>query len=400
MPFWSRRIGLFDGQTVPIAVGTKESGRVGETSFGLLAVRTGAVPGLVLATDMAVVRVKRNVLGESSVGFIGTTGDPTGATGSWLAGADVFFQSSHVLGDKNAQLGLWGLTMDGRNLAGSKTAAGVSLFYPNDTWNNFLGYYRVGDGFQPALGFVPRPGVQQFNLALNYLPRATAPWLARWLSRAAFELIGVLVTDLNGRWETVFGRLSALNLAFQNGDQFAIAAHPEAERLDTPFGIAPGDTIPTGSYTFLRYRIDYVRASKRRVSWVLSYWGGGFYNGRLSEYVGTVVLKPSPLLIVELSGERDQGRIVPSTVPVPFVLERYGMKLRVNPSPDLEFNAFTQYDNSSRQLGTDIRIRWSFRPNGDFFLTYNHNIDVPIGGRPLTFDSNRLSTKLQYTLQR
>src|SRR5439155_434597 len=82
-------------------------------------------------------------------------------------------------------------------------------------------------------------------------PPATAPWLARWLSRAAFELIGVLVTDLNGRWETVFGRLSPLNLAFQSGDRFAIAAHPEAERLDAPFGIAPGDTIPTGSYTFL-----------------------------------------------------------------------------------------------------------------------------------------------------
>ena len=111
-----------------------------------------------------------------------------------------------------------------------------------------------------------------------------------------------------------------------------------------------------------------------------------------------MLLKPSPLFIVELSGERDQGTIVPSTVPVPFVLERYGMKLRVNPSPDLEFNAFTQYDNSSRQLGTDIRIRWTFRPNGDFFLTYNHNIDVPLGGRPWTFDSNRLSTKLQYAL--
>jgi len=90
---------------------------------------------------------------------------------------------------------------------------------------------------------------------------------------------------------------------------------------------------------------------------------------------------------------------VPSTVPVPFVLERYGMKLRVNPSPDLEFNAFTQYDNSSSQLGTDIRIRWSFRPSGDFFLTYTHNVDVPPGVGPWTFDSNRLSAKLQYAFR-
>jgi hypothetical protein len=399
MPFWSRRIGLFNGQTVPIEVGTKESGRVGRTNFGVLAVRTEAVPGLAPATDLAVVRVKQNVLGESWVGLIGTTGDPKGATGSWLGGADVFLQSSHVLGDKNAALGLWGLTTDGRDLTGSKTAAGVSLFYPNDTWNNFLGYRRVGDGFQPALGFVPRPGVQQWNLALNYLPRATAPWLAHWLSRAAFEVIGVLVTDLSGRWETVFGRLSALNLAFRNGDQFAIAAHPEAERLYAPFGIAPGDTIPIGKYTFLRWRIDYSRASKRSVSWNLTYLGGGFYNGRIGEYIGTMVLKPSPLFSVELSGERDQGRVAPGTEQVPFLLERYGVRLRVDPSPDLEFTSFTQFDNGSRQIGTDIRVRWSFRPSGDFFLTYTHNIEVPVGSQPWIFDSNKLSAKLQYTLR-
>gem|GEM_PF-5981838 len=46
-----------------------------------------------------------------------------------------------------------------------------------------------------------------------------------------------------------------------------------------------------------------------------------------------------------------------------------------------------------------MRIRWSFRPGGDCFLTYNHNIAVPIGARPWTFDSNRLSTKIQYTLR-
>jgi Domain of unknown function (DUF5916) len=390
VPFWSRRIGLYNGITVPIEVGTKETGRVGGTSFGLLALRTGGVPGLVPATDMGVVRVKQNVLDESSVGFIGTAGDPTGASGSWLAGADVSLQSSHVFGDKNAQLGLWGLTMDRRDMIGSKSAAGVSLMFPNDVWNNFLGYRWVGDGFQPSLGFVPRPGVQQWNLALNYRPRAGAPWLSRWLYRSTFELIGVLITDLSGRWQTVWGRLSAMNVEFQNGDQFAVAAHPEAERLDAPFAIAPGDTIPPGSYRFLRYRIDYVRAAKRRVSWAFSYWGGGFYNGRLGEYVGTLLLKPSPLVIVELSGERDQG--------TSFVLERYGLRLRVNPSPDLEFNTFTQYDNTSRQLGTDVRIRWTFRLGGDFFLTYNHNVDVPLNG-PWTFDSNRLAAKVQYTLR-
>src|SRR5439155_10578140 len=74
VPFWSRRIGLLDGQTVPIAVGTKESGRVGETRLGLLAGRTGALPALVPATDVDVVAVREKVAAETSFGFNGNVG--------------------------------------------------------------------------------------------------------------------------------------------------------------------------------------------------------------------------------------------------------------------------------------------------------------------------------------
>jgi hypothetical protein len=95
---------------------------------------------------------------------------------------------------------------------------------------------------------------------------------------------------------SLFGRFAPLNVLLQNGDAFAIAAHPEAERLDAPFGIPPGDTVPIGSYTFLRYRIDYERASKRRVSWSFSFGGGGFFAAG-----GTPELPPRP-------GVRSPGR--------------------------------------------------------------------------------------------
>src|SRR5438552_14022680 len=146
MPFWSRRIGLFDGITVPLQVGTKESGRIGNTNFGVLAAHTGGVAGLVPRADMAVVRLKQNVGGESWAGVIGTAGDPTGAPGSWTAGADVFLSSSHVLGNKNAQLGVWGLTMDQRGAigggGGSPRARSPTL--PHAPWNNFSAHPRWG----------------------------------------------------------------------------------------------------------------------------------------------------------------------------------------------------------------------------------------------------------------
>ncbi len=46
-----------------------------------------------------------------------------------------------------------------------------------------------------------------------------------------------------------------------------------------------------------------------------------------------------------------------------------------------------------------MRVRWTFRPGGDFFLTYTHNIDVPLNGGAGAFDSNRLSEKLQYAFR-
>ena len=50
---------------------------------------------------MGVVRVRRNVLKESSVGFIASAGDPLDRTASWMTGADFTYQTTTFNGDKN-----------------------------------------------------------------------------------------------------------------------------------------------------------------------------------------------------------------------------------------------------------------------------------------------------------
>lgn len=399
LPFWSRRLGLFDDVAVPIDAGTKETGRIGGTSFGLLAVRTRAVAGLLPATTSGVVRVKQNLFGESSIGFIGTAGDPTGAGGSWLAGGDVILQTSHFQGSKNVQLGLWGLTMDRAGVAGSRNAGGITLAYPNDLWNNSLSYRWIGDAFQPALGFVPRPGVQSLSLNINYSPRPSSPLLRSWLSQEFVEFRPSVVTDLSGRWESYRIFFAPINVRFQSGDGFEFNANPTGERLDAPFEIAPGDTIPVGSYRFIRYRLEGVLAAKRPVSGQFTWWFGTFYNGRLDQYVGRLSLKPSPLIIVELSGERDAGFVTVQGAHVPFTKDTYGARFRVNVSPDLQFNTFVQYDNESHSLGSNTRIRWTFSPPGELFLVYNHNIDVDLPDRRWRFNSDELSLKVQYAFR-
>jgi hypothetical protein len=47
-------------------------------------------------------------------------------------------------------------------------------------------------------------------------------------------------------------------------------------------------------------------------------------------------------------------------------------------------------------------VRWTFRPAGDLFVVYNHNLrtlDPLTRDRQLRFTSNQLLVKLQYALQ-
>ena len=123
VPFFSRRIGLYEGEAVPLDVGTKISGKAGNTNFGGLVTRTGDVRGLVPATTMGAFRVRQNVLDESNVGVLATFGDPSGADRSYLVGADATYQTSRFRGSKNFITGAWAMVTDREGLSGNQTAS-------------------------------------------------------------------------------------------------------------------------------------------------------------------------------------------------------------------------------------------------------------------------------------
>src|SRR5262245_8136245 len=164
LPFYSRRIGLFtpegedEGTEVPIRVGGKVQGRVSQTNLGALAVSTSEVEDIAVPkTGTAVLRVRQNVFANSSAGIIATAGDPLGRP-SWTAGADFTFLTSTFQGDKNFQAGGWWLQTGRDDLGDDRTAYGFKVAYPNDIWAAEARWMRIGDDFDPSLGFVQRTG--------------------------------------------------------------------------------------------------------------------------------------------------------------------------------------------------------------------------------------------------
>ena len=402
--FHSRRIGLLSQREIPLLAGVKINGREGSSNLGALVVRTGTSDDPLLDTlptdnTMAVVRFQQNVLAQSSVGFIATAGDPLGARDAWLAGPDFTYQTAEFLGDKNFLAGVWGLGMDREGLAGRKRAFGAKLDYPNDLLDIALTYKWLGDGFQPSMGFVPRPGVQILYFNVVHQPRPKRRILGMRVRQMVNESLNTLVTDLGGRWESYRLFAAPVNWRLESGDRFEININPTGERLTAPFEIADGVVIPPGSYHWYRYRLEGGFAPKRKLSGQATYWFGRFYTGKLNELILTGAWKPSPLFIVEVNATRNEGRLPQGD----FTQQVVGSRFRFNVSSNLQLNSYVQYDDDSKLVGTNTRLRWHFSPVGDLFVVYNHNVRELLGSageiRSRAFDSNQLIVKLQYAFR-
>ena len=256
IPFFGRRIGLLGGREVPLQAGLKVAGREGATNFGALVVRTGEVDTLPTDNTVGVIRLKQNVLRESSVGMIASIGDPLGRGGSWTAGTDLTFQTSRFQGDKNFLVGAWGLAMGRDGLAGRRHALGAKIDYPNDLWDVALTYKWVGEAFDPSLGFVQRPGAQLITLNITNTPRPQRPILGLRVRQMTNEWFNNVVTDLDGRWEGYRIFLAPVNWRLEGGDRYEINVGPTGERMVAPFEIADGVEIPAGRYHWKRYRVE------------------------------------------------------------------------------------------------------------------------------------------------
>jgi hypothetical protein len=386
IPFFSRRVGLVSGSEVPIIAGGKVNGRLGSTSAGALTIGTSDTRGVVAdGALMTAARVKQDIWGESWVGAVLTAGDPIGRANSWLTGADFTYATSRFRGDKNFLVGVWGLATGREGLGGDGSAHGFKIDYPNDLWDMQITYKRIGRDFDPSLGFVPRRGVHLINGQANNRTR-----LARGPIQQMFHQFQPFVaTDLSGHWESYRVFFAPINWRFRSGDRFEINANPTGERLVAPFTVS-GVSIAPGSYHWRRYRIEGGTAQKRRLYAQVAWWFGGFYDGELDQIEWTGAWNPTPLFTVEFSGERNMATLSTGR----FTQTLVGTRLRVNFSSDLSIASYAQYDTESESVGINTRLRWTFRPVGDLFVVYNHNVRSLLDRWQL--ESNQLLVKLQY----
>jgi hypothetical protein len=393
VPFFSRSIGLLDGQEVPILAGLKLTGRQAGLNIGVLDVETRdttLAEGPLPAQNLLAARVSKNLFEQSWVGAIFTRGNPTGAGDNTLLGADARLATSHFHGGKNVSLDLFAFRTDDQATDRVDYAYGFKLDYPNDLWDVSLAWKRIGDGFTPAMGFAPRTGISSTNGYVAFQPRP-----GRWgIRQFFFEVQPTYITDLGGRVESWRVFAAPFNVRTESGEHLEWNYIPTFEHLDLPFEIHPGFVIPPGSYPFTRYRVEVNTATKR--PWVVdfAFRYGGFYDGTLRQYQPGLTFKANRHLSLLFQAERDEVSLPRGG----FVTQLFAGRLNYNFSPNVTWSSLLQYDSDSRLLGFQSRFRWILKPGSDLFLVVGRGWLKRDDGEYLpSFDSG--SAKLQYTLR-
>ena len=396
LPFFSRQIGLLAGEEVPIDFGMKLTGKVGRSDLGVLDVRTGDLP-IVPGKNFFVGRVKRNLMQQSYIGAIVTQGNPAGSLTNNTVGADVRLATSQLLGkSRNLVFNAYALKSTTEAKSGKDWSYGVSAQYPNDKVIAQFIWKDIQDNFDPALGFVQRRNTRLLRVGASYNPRPKN-----------FLNIQQMFHDLfftrfarpdNGQVESWDLYATVLDWHFKSGDAVhsIFDINPTYERLFQPFPIFPGVVLPPGEYQFTRWRFQAATAQKRRLQGSVNWAFGTYWSGHADELIATLQYKIPPRFTIGLNINHTFARLPQGH----FAARIMSVQANYAVSPFLTFSNLIQYDNLSRNLGWQSRVRWILEPGNDLFFVFNQGwIQDALGGFRFGAEDRKVSAKFQYAFR-
>ena len=365
--FYSRRIGLNRNRVIPITAGGRLTGKVGAFGIGVMNIQTddeelSGTPD----TNFTVLRVKRDILRRSTIGAMFTNRSITvNENGSNQAfGVDAAFSFY-----QNVSFGAYYARTDTPGLDGDNDSYQAKFDYGADRYGARLEYLKVGDNFNPEIGFVRRDNFKRSSAQLRFSPR---PRNIRGVRKLTYEGsldyiengASVLETRLqNGRFD----------IEFENSDRFNVEANRNYEFLAVPFEVSRGIFIPVGGYRFNDMQVGYNFGSQRRLSGNVSLTRGQFYDGDITTLAfsqGRVALttrfslEPSfSLSKVNLPHGDFITRVIRSRVDYGF-------------SPRMFASALLQYNYTDQTFSSNLRYRWEYRPGSEFFVVWTDEQDT------------------------
>jgi len=383
--FFSRNIGLANALPVSIIGGGKLSGEFAGLGVGGLSVLTNGTGTTKRSQVLNVARITAPI-GESKAGIIVTNGDPSGLSNNTVAGADFQYRDSNFFPRKILQADFY-YQRSFSDTHGDDDSFGVAFNYPNEPYGGEVHFKQVGTDFYPALGFVNRTGIRQYDGKAQYRNRDLG-W--RWLDIGTQWYV---VTGLNNHLESRENGVYA-GISTKFTDELYLRVLDDFEDVPATFKVAGKVPVPQGRYHWFNIDPNF-RTSEARPFFFrgdiicCSFYDGGYLRADLQadfrpnpfiqfapHYIYTYIDLPGGLLNIHL----------------------ISADLRINFTPDMQLFTQLQFDNVSQKFAVSVRYRWEYEPGQEIFASVGQSAAIP--GEP-TFvpGTTQASIRLGHTFR-
>ncbi len=370
--FYSRQIGIQDGQQVPIVAGARLFGKIGKNNIGFLNIQEGAVDSIPWANN-TVFRYKREIWKQSYIGGIFT--NVTNATHtSQVIGIDANYVSSEFLKDKNIDISAKLTTsLEDFKHQDSTVTYRLSIDYPNDLIDNFMAIGSMQKNFNPELGYVRRSNYNSYSWFFRIMPR----WLTKYgIKRFLFKPWGFTVyqTQSTGELESFSNETRPLGAVLKSGERFEINFIQDFDRIDEPFALTDSVVIDTGKYMMYKNELQFQTYTGRRY-WLFALFNWGeFYTGKIKTLELEFGFNVNKHFNINNVYSRNWLNMPQET----FVTNEFATYWNFAFTTKMIFSLFAQYNDLDNIMIYNIRLHWIPKVGSDLYFVYNIGYDEPI----------------------
>ncbi len=368
--FYSRRIGLQEGEEVPIIGGARIFGKENRTSIGAMSIQTIAKDSIE-TTNYSVVRVRQDIGNQSSVGGIVTSKLLNGRR-NVVYGADFTYSTSKIFNDKNLIInGAFAQSQTSDSVNNTNSSYSFSLSYPNDIIEYELAVVGIQQHFNPEMGFIRRHNYRMYYTELQFNPR---PKFLPFFRNLIFKPLDInyYVNEQTNKLESIFYELRPLGFVTMSGEVAEFNMQWLFDKLDEPFELLDTIIIPVGEYWDQRAEVQLETFQGRRLSGEFYVNWGEFYTGKRTR------LSTAGNLNINrhwnLSAEWSRNYLYFDNLD--FVTDEIGGRVIYAYNPKLNTSLYGQWNNEDDEILLNYRINWIPKIGSDFYFVINQVIET------------------------
>lgn len=378
--FYSRSIGINNGQLTPIIGGAKLTGELGNWDLGFLSlqsegtqINTEALP----TENFSVLRLRRKVFNDRSfIGLMATNRIREGYVNTAL-GVDGVID----VGDENFIITSLATTVEGESFSNSAyNFVDNSRFAfqfarrKRDGWFYRGAYEFSGKAFNPGMGFLLREKHHNFYLGLNHGKFKTDREQNTFQYRRWMPINSDLYfTTYFSEVLTWYNR-SQWSGKFFNNDELMLFGQVQYEFLQEPLQFSNKIAVPQGDYFYTFFGASYSSGFQRAFKIPISAEYGSFFDGENLEFRMSPEWSINEHFTLEGSWRLNylnfKERAVNEWINVPQLRMNWAYNLHLSGS------ITTQYNSIQDQVFTSARLRYNFRDGHNLYVVYNQDYNT------------------------